>query len=61
MPDSIRRAKLFRDRAEECHRLAEIMTASPAGRHYKEIAEHYLALAEAEERLAGKPTPPALE
>ena len=60
MPDSVSRAKLFRERAEECRRLARIAGRHEIGRHYPQIAEHCSALAEAEEKLAGKLPPPLI-
>jgi hypothetical protein len=52
MPDSASRAIRYRDRAEECRRLADIASASDIGDHYRSIAEHYETLAKAEETLA---------
>jgi hypothetical protein len=52
MPDPISRALRYRERAEECRRLASIPAPSETG-HYARIAEHYATLAEAEEKLAG--------
>jgi hypothetical protein len=63
MPDSVSMAMRYRDRADECRRLAEltrnIAGAADVSGHYRRIAEHYIALAEAEEMLAEKrPSPP---
>ncbi len=56
MSDSINKVQRYRERAEECRRLAEIMKSGETSRHYAELAECYAALAEAEERFA-KPSP----
>jgi hypothetical protein len=61
MPDSISIAMRYRDRADECQQLAELTRnvsgAADVSGHYRRIAEHYIALAEAEEMLAGKQPP----
>jgi hypothetical protein len=51
MPDHLGKALHYRDRSEECRRLAELSTPQIAAR-YRRMAEHYLRLAEIEERLA---------
>jgi hypothetical protein len=61
MPDHSSRAVRYRDRADECRRLAELTSNISGAReisdHYRTIAEHYLALAHAEELLLpGKPS-----
>jgi hypothetical protein len=61
MPDSLSKAKRFRDRAEECRRLSELSGHHEISHHYARITQHYIALAEAEEKLAGRPPPPLLE
>jgi hypothetical protein len=48
MSDSLSKAKRFRQRAEECAKLAEFTTSDKMRRHYKRIAENYLAMARAE-------------
>jgi hypothetical protein len=64
MPDSISIAMRYRDRADECQQLAELTRnvsgAADVSGHYRRIAEHYIALAEAEEMLAGKQPPPSV-
>jgi hypothetical protein len=52
MPNSISRVERYRDRAEECRRLANLTRASEISDHYAQVAQDYLALAEAEERFA---------
>jgi hypothetical protein len=48
MSDPLSKAKRFCKRAEECITLAEITTRGKIRRHYKRIAESYLAMARAE-------------
>jgi hypothetical protein len=48
MLDSLSKAKRFRERAEECTKLAELATNAKMRQHYKKIAESYLAMAPAE-------------
>jgi hypothetical protein len=48
MSDSLSKAKRFRDRAEECTKLAELAASKKMCRRYKKIAESYLARARAE-------------
>jgi hypothetical protein len=48
MPDSLSKATRFCTRAEECTKLAELTTNNKMRRHYKRIAESYLAMARAE-------------
>ena len=59
MSDSLSKAKRFRERAEECTKLAELATMAKMRRYYKKIAESYLAMARAEltkvERLLETP------
>jgi hypothetical protein len=59
MLDSLNKAKRFRERAEDCTKLAELATRPKMRRHYKKIAESYLAMARAEltkvERLLETP------
>jgi hypothetical protein len=60
MTDHLGKALHYRDRSEECRRLAELSTAQIAD-HYRRMAAHYLELAEIEERLAnhkGRPAEP---
>jgi hypothetical protein len=51
--DHTARAKRLRDRAEECRTLARIMPSEAGAAAYLRYAEHYDALAERQERLAG--------
>jgi hypothetical protein len=48
MHDSWSKAKRFCKRANECTKLAEITPSGKMRRHYKRIAESYLAMARAE-------------
>jgi hypothetical protein len=48
------RARRYRDRAEECLRLAELATVQEIANHYRRISEHYLELAEADETVGTK-------
>ena len=48
MPDPVKRARHFRNRAEECLRLADIVWSDEVRDRYRAIAGHYAALAEAE-------------
>jgi hypothetical protein len=50
MQDHVIRARRFRDRADECLRLAKSAIAAEVRDHYLTIATHYLTLAEVEER-----------
>jgi hypothetical protein len=52
VPDPIARATRYRARAAECRQLADIASDKMLGAEYARIAEHYLALAEAEEKIA---------
>ena len=52
MLDPVERARHYRNRAEECLRLADIVWSHEVGDRYRAIAEHYAALAEAELVLA---------
>ena len=60
VPDSASTAKFYRERAEECYRLAEITRSSEIRSYYLQIAEHYITLANAEDMLAEKPAPPVI-
>jgi hypothetical protein len=54
--DALNRAERHRDLAEECRRLATIGSSMEIRSHYLRMAEHYSALAEAEEhRLLAHP------
>ena len=59
MSKSLSKGVRYRDRADECRRLAALMAriagAAEISRHYQQIADHYEALAEAEELLARAP------
>lgn len=52
MPSSLTAAKAYRDRAEQCRRIADDVASLEIRMHYLAIADHYIALAEAEESLA---------
>jgi len=52
MPDPLRRARHFRDRAAECEALADISPREETKRHYRHLAQTYISLARAEESLA---------
>jgi len=55
MPDLLTRAKQYRDKAGECQRQAVISGIEPHVRdHYRHLAEVYVGLAEAAEKLAAK-------
>ena len=51
MTDHWTKVRYYRDRAEECRRMAELSPADIAD-HYRRMAGHYLKLAETEEKLA---------
>lgn len=53
---STRRGKgqCYRNRAEECLRLAELVPVPEIAQHYRRISEHYLEMAEAEEAISTK-------
>ena len=48
MPGSLSRAKRYRDRAGECLRLSKIATSPEERAKYRQMAAHYVTLAEAE-------------
>jgi hypothetical protein len=48
------KAQRYRNRAEECLRLAELLLVPEIAQHYRRISEHYLDMAEAEEAIATK-------
>jgi hypothetical protein len=50
MSEALRRAKTYRYLAREYRRLAAIDSAIETRNHYLRMAEHYSALAEAEEQ-----------
>jgi predicted anti-sigma-YlaC factor YlaD len=52
MPSWLTAAKAYRDRAEQCRRIADDVASLEIRMHYLEIADQYIALAEAEESLA---------
>ena len=54
MPEPHSRAIRYRDLAEECHTLARIATTKKIKEHYRQIADHYIALAEGEEKFAAE-------
>jgi len=49
MSDTRNRAERYRDLAEECRRLAAIVSSAEIRDRYLQMAEHYSTLAEAEE------------
>jgi hypothetical protein len=61
MPDPVERARHFRNRAEECLRLAELVGTDELRSYYRAIAGHYMAIAEAETLLANGAKPGRLE
>jgi hypothetical protein len=54
MSDSLSKAKRFRDRAEDCTKLAELATSDKVRQHYIRTAERFLAKARAELQYAEK-------
>ena len=52
MSDSLTRAQRYRACVAECVELAKAATNNEIRSHHYAIAEHYLRLAEAEEKLA---------
>ena len=52
MSDSLTRAQRYRACVAECIELAKSATSNEIRSHHYAIAEHYLRLAEAEEKLA---------
>jgi len=54
MPDPLTRAERYRRNAAECLQLAGIASDQALIIEYKRIAEHYIQLAEAEEKLAAE-------
>ena len=49
MSDALKRAQRYRYLAKECWRLATVDVSTETRKHYLEMAEHYGALADAEE------------
>jgi hypothetical protein len=49
MSDALKRAQRYRYLSKECWRLATLDVSTETRKHYLEMAEHYSALAEAEE------------
>jgi hypothetical protein len=49
MSDTLKRAQRYRYLAKECWRLATVDVSTEPRKHYLEMAEHYGALADAEE------------
>jgi hypothetical protein len=49
MRDALERARRYRNRAAECHVLAEAAQSAESKDHYLALAASYIALAEAEE------------
>ena len=49
MPDALKRAQRYRYLAKECWRLAAVDVSTEISKHHLEMAEHYTALADAEE------------
>jgi hypothetical protein len=55
--DPLTRAALYRERAQECFELAAIASDDQIRVHFKQLAENYLTLANAELRFAGHSSP----
>jgi hypothetical protein len=49
MSDALKRAQRYRHLAKECWRLTTLDVSTETRKHYREMAEHYSALADAEE------------
>ena len=49
MLDALKRAQRYRYLAKECWRLTAVDASTETRKHYLEMAEHYSALADAEE------------
>jgi hypothetical protein len=49
MSDALKRARRYRYRAKECWRLAAADASAETQSHYRQMAEYYSELAEAEE------------
>jgi hypothetical protein len=49
MSDALKRAQHYRYLAKECWRLASVDVSTQTRKRYLEMAEHYTALADAEE------------
>jgi hypothetical protein len=49
MRDALERARRYRNRAAECHVLAEAAQSAESKDHYRALAASYIALAEVEE------------
>jgi hypothetical protein len=49
MSDGLKQAQRYRYLAKECWRLARLEASIEIRKHYLEMADHYVALAEAEE------------
>jgi hypothetical protein len=55
MSNPLKRARKYRDLAEECLRLSELAPTAESKAEYQLIASRYVTLAEAEESLAANP------
>ncbi len=55
MSDPLKRAKKYRDLAEECMRLSELAQTPESKAEYRLIANRYVTLAQAEELRAANP------
>jgi len=55
MSDPLKRARKYRDLAEECLRLSEMAPTAESKAEYRLIASHYVTLAKAQESLAASP------
>jgi len=49
MSEALKQAQRYRYLAKECWRLATLDVSTETRKHYREMAEHYSALADAEE------------
>ena len=57
MPDHLSRALRYRERADECRRLAELATSPEMRGDYAKLAEYYDQLSDAELASAGVARP----
>jgi hypothetical protein len=55
MSDPLKSARKFRDLAEECLRLSKLAPTAESKAEYRQIASHYITLAEAEEVRVANP------
>jgi hypothetical protein len=48
VPDALNRAARYRERADECAKLAELATSDQVRGHYSQMAQNYLNLTRSE-------------